>query len=126
MTMLRSSSDTSSGPSSGPSTSTSGTLAPVASRAQAPGWRDPRVAIGVVIVAVSVLIGARVLAGADDTIAVWSVRNDVPTGSTLEAGDLVSVRVHFAGDGADRYLPVAADLDPGTTVTRDLGAGELV
>ena len=34
-----------------------------------PGWRDPRLWIGVAIVAVSVLVGALVLGTSDDTVA---------------------------------------------------------
>jgi hypothetical protein len=118
MTTLR----TTSGPA--PTSANAGT--PPASRAQPPGWRDPRLVVGVVIVAVCVLVGARVLAGADNTVAVWSVRHDVPSGATLGSGDLTPVRVHFTGDGADRYLPASSALEPGSTVTHDLVAGELL
>ena len=38
-----------------------------------PGWRDPRLWIGVAIVAVSVVVGSRLLAAADDSVAVWAL-----------------------------------------------------
>jgi hypothetical protein len=43
-------------------------------RVRRPGWRDPRLWIGVVLVAGSVVAGARLLAAADDTVQVWSPR----------------------------------------------------
>jgi hypothetical protein len=101
-------------------------VAPPATRAGSPGWRDPRLVVGVVIVAACVLLGARVLAGADDTVAVWSLRHDVASGSALQRSDLAVTRVHLGGDVADRYLPTTSDLAPGSTLTHDLAAGELL
>ncbi|WP_299052203.1 hypothetical protein [uncultured Nocardioides sp.] len=40
---------------------------PVATRARTPGWRDPRLWIGVLIVAVSVVVGVRLVSSADDS-----------------------------------------------------------
>jgi hypothetical protein len=100
--------------------------APPATRHQSPGWRDPRLLAGVVIVAVCVLVGSRVLASADDTVAVWTVRHDVARGTVIDRSDLAAVRVHFADDTADAYLLASAVPDPGSTARRDLGAGELL
>lgn len=100
--------------------------APPATRAQGPGWRDPRLLLGVVVVAGCVLLGSRVLAGADDTVAVWGLRHDVAAGAALTGADLVPVRVHFGGAGADRYLPVGAGPAPAATAAHDLAAGELL
>jgi hypothetical protein len=118
MTVLRTS--------SGTAARSAGPTAPPAARAQSPGWRDPRLIAGVVIVAVCVLLGARVLAGADDTTAVWSLGHDVPAGATIDRGDLVVARVHFTGSGADRYVAATTALAPGSTSTHDLAAGELL
>lgn len=111
-------------PSSGPTAAPIGV--PPATRAQPPGWRDPRLVVGVLIVAACVLLGARVLAGADDTVGVWSLRHDVPAGAAVDRGDLAVVRVHFAADQADRYLLASAEPDPGATASHDLAAGELL
>lgn len=100
--------------------------APPATRGQSPGWRDPRLVAGVTIVAVCVLLGARVLAGADDTVAVWSLRHDVPAGTPVDASDLSVTRVHFAGNGAQRYLPASSSADSVGTATHDLVRGELL
>lgn len=99
---------------------------PPATRAHSPGWRDPRLVLGVVIVAVCVLLGARVLAGADDTTAVWRLRHDVAQGASIGADDLDVAHVRFAGTPSDRYLPASAELAPGTTAAHDMAAGELL
>lgn len=99
---------------------------PPAERVPRPGWRDPRILLGVGLVAACVLLGARIMAAADDTVAVWSVRSDVPAGSVLERDDLQLSRVHFADPrAADRYVG-AADLPAEPVTTRALGAGELL
>jgi hypothetical protein len=100
--------------------------APPATRHQSPGWRDPRLVAGVVIVAACVLLGSRVLATADDTVAVWSVRHDIPEGSVIDRSDLATTRVHFTGGGDDAYLLASAAPAPGSTATHDLIAGELL
>lgn len=101
-------------------------VSPPANRLTRPGWRDPRVAIGILLVAGSVLAGARVLDAADDTVAVWAAARDLPAGATVEAADLVSVEVRFAsGSEEDRY--VSADAPPeGEVLARTVGAGELL
>jgi hypothetical protein len=103
-----------------------GPVVPPATRAQSPGWRDPRIILGVVIVVVCVVLGSRVLADADDTVAVWSVRRDLPAGSTLADSDLVPVRVHFSGNSSDRYLSASSPVVSNSRLTHDLAAGELV
>ena len=99
---------------------------PPATRARAAGWRDPRLAVGVVIVALSVLLGARLFAAADDTVAVWSLREHVPAGAVLGAGDLQVARVHLGDSVIDRYVPADDRLAGGTVAAHDLDAGELL
>lgn len=106
--------------------STAPSLAPPATRAQSPGWRDPRLVVGVVIVAACVLLGARVLAGADDTVAVWTLRHHVPQGAAIDRDDLDVARVHFVGTASEHYLPATTELAPGTTAAHDIAAGELL
>ena len=100
---------------------------PSATRLSAPGWRDPRLWVGVAIVAASVLLGTRVLAAADDTVAVWVLAEDAGVGEVLAPDDLVAERVRFADDEAlDRYLTVDEALPGGLQLLRGLGAGELL
>ena len=101
--------------------------APPAVRAQPPGWRDPRLWVGVVIVAASVVAGARIVGGSDDTVAVWEVADELAPGDTVEPGDLVASRVRFAEPAdVDRYLRVDDELPGDLHLTRGVGEGELL
>lgn len=100
---------------------------PPAVRARRPGWRDPRLWVGVAIVAASVVAGARVVGAADDSVSVWAVAGDVGAGELLTAEDLVAERVRFADpDQLALYLPVSDALPADARLSRGLGAGELV
>jgi len=100
---------------------------PVATRVARAGWRDPRLWIGLLLVAGSVVIGSRLLASADDTVAVWAVVDDQGPGSPVGADDVVAVRVRFADDGdLDRYLAADEPLPDGIVLARGIGAGELL
>jgi hypothetical protein len=100
---------------------------PVAVRARTPGWRDPRLWIGIAIVAVSVVAGARLLASADDTVAVWATASDMGAGDLVTEADLEVRRVRFAdGEDLDRYFRADDELPADLQLTRGVGAGELL
>lgn len=100
---------------------------PAAARVAGRTWRDPRLFVGVGLVALCVLLGAQLLAGADDTVPVWSVRDDVPAGTVLAAGDLERMNLRFSSaELAGRYLSADQPLPTGTVLTRDVAAGELL
>ncbi len=100
---------------------------PPAVRSSSPGWRDPRLWVGVAIVAASVVVGARVLADADDTVQVWAVAEDAGVGERLDPDGLVARRVRFADDDdLTRYFTVDDELPDDLTVLRGLGGGELL
>jgi len=68
-----------------------------------------------------------VLAGADDTVAVWVVARDVGPGERLSPDDLVAERVRFADDTRLEAYFTAADALPGELpLLRGLGSGELL
>jgi hypothetical protein len=100
---------------------------PTARRASAPGWRDPRLWIGVAVVAASVLVGALVLGTSDDTVAVWAATDTMGPGHALTSGDLTVRRVGFA-DAADAQLYLGADeqLPSGLRLLHGVAAGELL
>ena len=79
------------------------------------------------LVAASVVPGARLLAGADDTVEVWALAHEAGAGAHLSTDDLVARRVRFA-DAGDLDLYYAADRDaPADLVLgRTVGAGELL
>lgn len=100
---------------------------PPASRVSRPGWRDPRLWVGVAIVAASVVLGSRVLASADDTVAVWVVAEDAVAGEVLDPDDLDTARLRFAdGDRLARYFTVDDVLPEALRLRRGLGAGDLL
>jgi hypothetical protein len=101
--------------------------APPAVRATPPGWRDPRLWVGIVLVAVSVVAGARLLSAADDTVSVWAVAADAGAGDELTTDDLVATRVRFADtDDLAGYFTVEDRLPSDLELTRGVGAGELL
>src|SRR5436190_5611143 len=73
---------------------------PAARRASTPGWRDPRLWIGLAIVAASIVAGALVLGTSDDTVPVWAAADPLGSGHVLTADDLVVRRVRFTAAGA--------------------------
>lgn len=100
---------------------------PPATRARPPGWRDPRLWVGVAIVAASVLAGARILGAADDAVTVWAAAGDLAPGAEVSREDLVATSVRF-DDASDlaRYLRAGAALPQERHLLRGLGEGELV
>lgn len=109
------------------STPSSPTRASLATRARTPGWRDPRIVVGVVIVAASVLLGARLMASADDTVGVWAVERDLPEGASLGTAQLERREVRFREPAdADRYVAATSDLPEDARLGRPMGAGELL
>ena len=101
--------------------------APPAVRAAPPGWRDPRLWIGVAIVAASVVTGARLVGAADDSVAVWATTSDLGAGDTVSADDLVAQRVRFVDDAdLEHYFPADDDLPADLQLRRGVGDGELL
>lgn len=90
-------------------------------------WRDPRLAVGIVLMSASVILGVRVVDAADDTVPVWSLQEDMPAGSPLSASQLTERNVHFDG-GDDAGLYLSADVEPpgGMVLDHDVNAGELL
>ena len=100
---------------------------PAATRATRSRWRDPRMAVGVVLVAACALLGATLLGGSDDTVGVWAARRAMNAGESVSAGDLVRRDVRFTDQhDADAYLSADTPLPSGATLTRPVGGGEMV
>jgi hypothetical protein len=100
---------------------------PPAVRGHRPAWRDPRLWIGIALVAASVVVGARVLAAADDTVQVWATADDLGAGERVQADDLVAQRVRFAdSDALAGYFTVDDELPADLELTRSIGKDELL
>jgi hypothetical protein len=101
--------------------------APAATRSRPPGWRNPRLLLGLVLVAASVVLGARLMATADDTVPVWALTHDLPAGATVSKGDLESRNIRFPDDAtADAYLSAGDPVPSGARLARAVSAGELL
>lgn len=98
-----------------------------ATRSGKPGWRDPRLWIGIAIVAASVIVGAKVIESADDTVGVWAVSDDLVEGDRVTSDALVATQIRF-NDPADaaRYLPASQPPPGDVRLSRGVGAGELL
>jgi hypothetical protein len=104
---------------------TTSLASPPAARVGRPGWLDTRLVAGVLLVLLSVVVGARLLASADDSEPVWIAAHDLAPGSQIAAGDLRRGRVHLYGD-ASRYVSGSAAAPIGYVLTRGVGADELL
>lgn len=98
---------------------------PAPRRLTTPRWLDLRLVAGVVLVLASVLVGAKVVAGADDTYPMVAVTRDLAAGVTLRADDVRVVRVQLPEHGAGVYLGDSADA-VGQQLNRSLSRGELL
>jgi hypothetical protein len=98
---------------------------PPARRRRVPSWLDLRFVLGVLLVLGSVGSGARLFATADRTAPVWVVTRDLGSGTVLGAPDLAVVRVRLPESG-ERYLAGGGPAPVGRSLSRDVGAGELL
>jgi hypothetical protein len=83
--------------------------------------------IGIAVIALCAVLGARLVGGSSDTVPVWAARGPMPEGRQVDPADLVRREVRFADQAeADRYLSADTDLPDGATLARAVGAGELL
>ncbi|MDQ1679623.1 MAG: hypothetical protein QOI42_482 [Frankiaceae bacterium] len=102
---------------------------PSAVRAQKPKWTQFRFLAGVLLVIGSVLLGAKIVAGADKSVLVYAARQDIAPGHVLVPSDVVGVRVRLYDTTAADYLLVAsarASEWQGMVAARAIAAGEFV
>lgn len=86
---------------------------------------DPRLLIGIVLVAASTTGVWALVAGLDDSSEVYAARGTLTPGTRIDADDLDSVSVRL-GAGADHYLSPGDVPEGGLIVARTVGPGELV
>ena len=98
---------------------------PTAARLARPRWLDARLAVGILLVLGSTVLGSRVVAAADDTTPVWAITRDLGAGTRLSADDVVRRDVRLDGD-ASRYVAAAGGPPAGYVLTRPVGSGELL
>ena len=96
---------------------------PKAARLGSPSWLDGRLVLGVLLVLVSVLVGAKLLASADTSQQVWVATHDLAPGTVLASGDLQTGRVRLFGASS---LYVAGAKPSGYVVQRGIRKNELL
>jgi len=97
---------------------------PAGSRLPRRRWRDPRLLVGVLLVVTSVIAMAVVMRAADNTVAVWSVSDDLPSGSPVTEDDVQALRVQLPDIGP--YLLVDNGIPQDMVAARDFTEGELL
>jgi hypothetical protein len=98
---------------------------PRAVRLATPRWLDARLAVGVLLVAVSVAAGARVFTAADNLTSVYVAAHDLVPGQHVTADDLAVGHVRLRTQ-AGLYVAAGSSPPVGYIVTRFVGAHELV
>lgn len=99
---------------------------PIASRLRRPSWRDPRLMIGIVLVASSVALGSWLVSSAQMTTGVYAVRDTLVPGAAVGPGQLEVVQVRLDPAQAARYVTADADLPDGAVALRVVATGELL
>ncbi|WNM23858.1 SAF domain-containing protein [Demequina capsici] len=95
---------------------------PARGRLAPPSWRDPRLLIGIVLIAASVAGVVSLVRAADSTAPVYMAVRELPAGTVLDQEDLVVAHVRV-----DAGTYVGATEQPwGQVLTRPVGVGELV
>src|SRR3954466_4923358 len=96
-----------------------------ATRLVVPRWLDARVAVGLLLVLVSVAAGARLVSGAGHLTPVYVAAHELMPGEQLTGDDVAVTRVRLGADGS-RYLAASAPAPVGYVVNRVVGAHELL
>jgi hypothetical protein len=98
---------------------------PTATRLGKPSWRDSRLVVGVVLVLLSMTVGAKALAAADDTAPMYAAAAVLVPGQLVTQRDVRRVDVQLGVD-SHWYLAADHDIAPGTFALRDVRPGELL
>lgn len=97
---------------------------PTAGRLKRPSWRDPRLMIGLVLIAIAVVAVAASVRASDHTLPYYAASHVLTPGTALSESDVVVARVRVAGGV---YVPANGEHAPwGDVVTRVVGQGELL
>jgi len=99
-------------------------LSPVPRRVRMPSWVDVRLAVGLTLVLGSVLLGARVVAGADSRSRVVEFTANLQRGSVIAPADVAYGRAAVPTSASTYLTDVAAAV--GHQLNRDVVRGELV
>ncbi len=85
--------------------------------------RDLRLYLGIALVLLSMLIGAKLMSSADSRTELWTAASDLSAGTVIQQGDLRPMAVGV--DDESSYVNSATSLI-GKVLRRSVGAGELI
>jgi hypothetical protein len=88
-------------------------------------WFDPRLVIGLVLIAASVAGVFGIVSAADTSVSVLAARDSLAPGDRIDEDDLILTTVRLSA-AADLYLVPGDVPDGGLVVTKAIGEGELV
>lgn len=100
--------------------------APSAARLRRPGWRDPRLLVGLLLVALSVVLGSVVVSAASASTPVYVARGALTPGEPVASDRLRVVEVRLGREDLDRYLDATEPVPEGLVAVRVVEDGELV
>jgi hypothetical protein len=99
---------------------------PVGMRLRRPGWRDPKLLVGLLLIALSVAFGAWAVSAAEGSTPVYIVRGALTPGEPLGADQVAVARVRLAAAEAELYLSASEPLPDDAVAVRAVGDGELL
>lgn len=102
---------------------------PAAARLKKPGWRDPRLIVGLILMTLGIGVGSIVVNAASNTVTVYAAATALPAGTPLQKGNLRAQQVRVP-NWKNTYLnPQAVDEQwwaQTPVVSRPIAAGELI
>ena len=98
---------------------------PTAKRLQRPSWRNTRLLVGLVLVLLGTALGARIIAGSDDTVPMYAASTAIRPGDHLTSDNVRRVDVQLGGE-TSRYLSARTAVPDDSYALRDIPEGELV
>lgn len=101
---------------------------PPAARFRKPGWRDPRLVFGLILLALGIAVGSAAVSAAGDTVSVYQAKTTISTGQQLSKAD-VSVSHVRIDDHKTHYLTPDVDQswwDDQPVIQRTISQGELI
>ena len=93
-----------------------------AGRLRRPGWRDPRLLVGLLLIAISVTAVTGIVRSSDTTVPYYAAKNTLTPGTVLARDDVVVVQARIP---AGTYV-MPGEQPWGQVLTRVVGDGELV
>lgn len=100
-------------------------LPPEAPRIRRPGWRDPRLIVGVLLVAISVTGVVTVVQTIDEREGYWAASSDLVPGAKVSADDFHVVQASMS-ESSDQYWTAERALPPEFLVSSTILQGELL